>query len=91
MRIYLKGGNGILGKEIYLKLNKLHEVIIIDKKNYKKYFNKKCDIFINCSTNSKKYLSNIENDFDTVRIQSLIFLHSINNYNFEKYLLIFFL
>ena len=35
MRIYLKGGNGFLGKEIYSKLNKLHEVIIIDRKNYK--------------------------------------------------------
>ena len=87
MRIYLKGGNGFLGKEIYSKLNKIHEVIIIDRKNYKKYFNKKCDIFINCSTNSKKYLSNIENDFDSKNTVFNI-LHSINNYKFKKYLLI---
>ena len=87
MRIYLKGGKGFLGKEIYLKLKKFHNVILIDKKNYKKYFNKKCDLFINCSTNSKKYLSSIENEFDCKNTVYNI-LHSINNYNFDKYLLI---
>ena len=87
MRIYIKGGNGFLGKKIYLKLKKSHDVIIIDKKNYKKYFNKKCDVFINCSTNSKKYLSSTENEFDCKNTVFNI-LHSINNYNFNKYLLI---
>ena len=87
MRIYLKGGKGFLGKEIYLKLKKFHNVILIDKKNYKKYFNKKCDLFINCSTNSKKYLSSIENEFDCKNTVYNI-LHSINNDNFDKYLLI---
>ncbi len=87
MKIFLKGGNGFLGKKIFSYLKKQHTVIIIDKKNYKKYYNKKCDVFINCSTNSKKYLSTFKNDFD-FKNTFLNILNSIKNYKFKKYLLI---
>ena len=59
------------------------KLLLSIEKITKKYFNKKCDIFINCSTNSKKYLSNIENDFDSKNTVFNI-LHSINNYKFKN-------
>jgi nucleoside-diphosphate-sugar epimerase len=83
--IFLQGGDGFLGSTIYKLLKKKKfKIKKVPKSNFKY---KNCEIFINCSTNSKKYLSRTKNFYE--------FNNSIKNikktivkFNFKKYILI---
>ena len=86
--IFIQGGNGFLGSALlrYLKYNGINHQNIT-RTNYKKFLEKKCDIFINCSTNSKKYFAEKFPEKDFVETTMNV-LNSINNFNFKKYILI---
>ena len=86
--IFVLGGDGFLGKGITKILKEEGKNYkIINKTNYKKYINKKCDILINTSTNSYKYLAKKDYfyDFDNTVIN---ISNSIKNFKFKKYILI---
>jgi nucleoside-diphosphate-sugar epimerase len=83
--IFLQGGDGFLGSYIYklLKKNKF-KVKKIDKNEFKY---KNCEIFINCSTNSRKYLSKTK-DFYEFNNSIKNIKKTIVKFNFKKYILI---
>jgi nucleoside-diphosphate-sugar epimerase len=83
--IFLQGADGFLGSAIYkeLKKNKFQ----IKKVEKKKFKNKNCDIFINCSTNSKKYLGKKKNFYEFNNSVKNI-KETIVKFNFKKYILI---
>ena len=81
--IFVLGGDGFLGKGITKILKEEGKSYkIIDKINYKKYINKKCDILINTSTNSYKYLAKI---IFMILIILLSISNSIKNFKFKIY------
>ena len=86
--IYLLGSDGFLGSSIctILKKNKI-KYIGINKKNYSNYKGKDCDVLINVSTNSKKYLAekNFKLDFDKTVNHVL---NTIRDFRYKKYILI---
>jgi len=88
MLIFVLGGEGFIGSAIcrYLKKNKI-KYSSITKKNYKKFLNKNCDIFINCNGNSIKWLSEKDYsiDFDKTVISTF---KSTKDFKFKKYVLI---
>lgn len=57
IKIFLLGNKGFLGSFLEKDLNLNFDVYGINRKNYSKYLNKKCDIFINANGNSKKFLA----------------------------------
>jgi nucleoside-diphosphate-sugar epimerase len=83
--IFLQGGDGFLGSTIYKLLKKKKFKIKKVQKNNFKY--KNCEIFINCSTNSKKYLSEKKNFYEFNNSIKNI-KKTIVNFNFRKYILI---
>ncbi len=96
MIIFILGGKGLLGSRIFKELQDIerHTVYSITKKNYKKFKNKTCDIFINANGNSSKFIGNTlplkdfnqsvkvtyKSMFD-FKFQKYIFLSSIDVYN----------
>ena len=86
--IFLIGANGFFGSAFstYLKKKNINHKKIT-KKNYKKFINKKCDLLINCSTNSKKYIAEKFPAKDFV-LTPINVLNSIRDFKFKKYLLI---
>ncbi len=86
--IFLLGAKGFLGKAISLKLNKMSiKHVCITRKNYKKFVGKKCDILINSSTNSKKFLAEKNFDYDFKETVQNVY-KSIKDFKFKKYILI---
>lgn len=86
--IFLIGGNGFFGSAFatYLKKKNI-KFKKITKKNYKKYINKNCDLLINCSTNSKKYVAQQFPIKDFI-LTPMNVLNSIRDFKFKKYILI---
>lgn len=88
MLVYVFGGQGFIGSAFcrYLKSKNI-KYISLNRKNYKNFFNTKCDIFINCNGNSVKWLSekNYKDDFHKNVISTY---NTLKNYNFKKYILI---
>ena len=86
--IFLLGAEGFLGKAICLILEK-HKLKYapITRKNYKRFIGKSCNILINSSTNSKKFLSEKDFDYDYNETVNNV-LNSIKNFKFKKYILI---
>lgn len=86
--IFVLGSDGFLGSSLIreIKKNKLN-FLGINRLNYNKIKNKKCDVLINASTNSKKFLSEKDYGYDfretVVNVQN-----SINDFQFKKYVLI---
>ena len=99
MKVFIFGGDGLLGKRIketFIKKNNL-KIYSITKDNYKKFKNKKCNIFINANGNSSRYIGNtnpirdfkesIKTTYESVfdyKFDNYIFLSSIDVYE-EKY------
>lgn len=86
--IFLIGENGFLGSAIKrtLKEKKLR-FIGINKKNYKNFVGKKCDVLINASTNSKKFIANEDYQKDyKLTVNNVI--NTINDFDFSKYILV---
>lgn len=86
--IFLLGAEGFLGKAISFTLEK-HKLKYtpITRKNYKRFVGKSCNILINSSTNSKKFLSETDFDYDYNETVNNV-LNSIKNFKFKKYILI---
>lgn len=86
--IFILGGDGFVGSG-YKKFfdEKQVNYRVINKSNYIKFKGKKCDILINCSTNSKKFLAekNFKLDFDLTVNHTL---NSITDFKYDKYVLI---
>jgi nucleoside-diphosphate-sugar epimerase len=86
--IFLQGGKGFLGSAIAKELKKNNfKFKIITKQNYKIFKKKKCKIFINASTNSRKYLSKNKDLFD-FNNTVLNIKRSIVDFSFSKYILV---
>ena len=86
--IFLIGENGFLGSAIKrtLKEKKLR-FIGINKKNYKNFVGKKCDVLINASTNSKKFIANEDYQKDyKLTVNNVI--NTIKDFDFSKYVLV---
>jgi len=83
--IFLQGGDGFLGSKIKKLLKKKKFKVKKVKKN--KFNYKNCEIFINCSTNSKKYLSKTKNFYEFNNSIKNV-KKTIVNFNFKKYILI---
>jgi len=86
--IFLIGGNGLIGSAFvrYFKKNKI-SYKNITRKNKKKFFNKKCDLIIDCIGNgSKSYgINNPLLDFKA-SVESVV--ENLCNIKFKKYLYI---
>jgi nucleoside-diphosphate-sugar epimerase len=85
MRIFVMGGGGLIGSEIVTFFRKYHQVHILNKKNYKLYSNKKCDLFINANGNSSRYLGNKYPYLDFIRSVQTTY-KSIKDFKFKKYI-----
>ena len=86
--IFLLGGNGFFGSAFIAYLKKKNiKFKKITKQNYKKFVNKNCDLLINCSTNSKKYIAEKFPTKDFI-LTPINVLNSIRDFKFKKYLLI---
>ena len=96
MIIFVLGGKGLLGNRIIekFKKNKKFKIFAITKVNYKKFINKKCDIFINANGNSSRFVGNLEplkdfqesvqvtyNSVFDFKFKHYVFLSSIDVYN----------
>ena len=86
--IFLIGANGFFGSAFssYLRKKNINHKKIT-KKNYENFVNKKCDILINCSTNSKKYIAEKFPAKDFI-LTPINVLNSIRDFKFKIYLLI---
>ena len=86
--IYLIGENGFLGSAIKKCLikNKI-KFKGINRKNYKKFIGTNCEILINASTNSSKFISenNFQKDYK-LTVNNVI--KTIKDFNFNKYVLV---
>ena len=74
MKIFLLGGEGFVGKgfvDFFIKNGISYNVI--NRKNYKDFLGKKCDLFINANGNSRKYISskNPILDYDLYYVKKL--------------------
>ena len=86
--IFLIGANGFFGSAFssYLRKKNINHKKIT-KKNYKNFINKECDILINCSTNSKKYIAEKFPAEDFI-LTPINVLNSLRDFKFKIYLLI---
>ena len=84
--IFLIGGNGFIGSAFkrYFKKKKIIYKSIT-KKNKKKFFNKHCDLLIDCNGNSSKRKA-IQDPFYDFKASVLPVLENLNKINFEKYI-----
>jgi nucleoside-diphosphate-sugar epimerase len=84
--IFILGGNGFLGSSIVnycIENNIAHQSIT--KKNYSRFFDQHCNIFINCNGNSKKFLANEDPILDyNLSVNSVY--ESIKDFSFDKYI-----
>jgi|688.fasta_scaffold167223_2 nucleoside-diphosphate-sugar epimerase len=86
MKYYVLGGGGLLGGAIIRALLKeKRNVINIDKSNYKKFINTKCDIFIYTNGNSNKYFAT-QNPFLDFEMSVTTVMKSINDFKFKKFI-----
>ena len=87
-KIYLFGSNGFIAKgfQTYFKEKKI-EFLNINKKNYKKYKNSYCDLFLNLNGNSSKILAekNLLKSYEN-NVSSSI--KTINDFKVGKYVYI---
>jgi len=86
--IFLLGHRGFVGSAIAKYLEKKGENFDgIDRKNYKNFVGKECDIFINAGGSSKKRLAEQEpkKDFELNVVSAL---NTVFDFKFKKYILI---
>ena len=88
VKIYVLGSSGFVGSAIEKHmLNKGFHVIGINRKNYGKYKNTVCDIFINSNGSSKKKLAEEDPQLD-FELNVHTTLKTIFDFKFNKYILI---
>lgn len=86
MKYYVLGGDGLLGSAIIRELLKQKKnVTNINRKNYNKFINKKCDIFIYANGNSNKYFAT-QNPFVDFEMSVTTVMKSINDFRFKKFI-----
>ena len=57
LKIFILGNKGFLGSFLEKNLRQHYDVYGINRKNYNKFINKKCDIFINANRKFKEIFS----------------------------------
>ena len=88
MKIFLYGSDGFVArgfKEFFNEKNINYECI--NRRNFSKYKNSKCDLFINVNGNSSKIMAD-KNFLKSYKINVNSTLRSINNIKFKKYIFI---
>jgi len=86
--IFLVGGSGLVGSGFARFLKKKKKKFkIITSKNIHKFYNKKCDLLIDCNGNGSKRLANLNPKFDFEASVSSVFNRLIN-IRFKKYVYI---
>lgn len=85
-KVFILGGNGFIGSELvnYFKFCN-YDVFPITRKNYKKFINKKCNLFINANGNSRKYFAN-KYPLDDFKLNILGTMNSIFDFKYDKYI-----
>jgi nucleoside-diphosphate-sugar epimerase len=86
MKYYVLGGDGLLGSAIIRELLKQKKnVTNINRMNYNKFINKKCDFFIYANGNSNKYFAT-QNPFVDFEMSVTTVMKSINDFRFKKFI-----
>jgi nucleoside-diphosphate-sugar epimerase len=86
MKYFVLGGNGLIGSSIIKELlKKKQRVFNINRANYKKFINKRCDIFIYANGNSNKYFAK-QNPFLDFEFSVSTVIKSINDFHFKKFI-----
>ena len=87
MKVFILGGNGLLGrriKEFFINKNNF-KIYSITKENYKKFKNKKCNIFINANGNSSRHIGN-SNPIRDFKKSIKTTYQSVFDYEFDNYI-----
>lgn len=86
MKYFVLGGNGLIGSSIIKELlKKKQRVFNINRTNYKKFINKRCDIFIYANGNSNKYFAK-QYPFLDFELSVSTVIKSINDFHFQKFI-----
>lgn len=88
MKVIVIGGEGFVGSGIVREaLKKSFHCLVVNRKNYLDYAGEECDILINVSTNSRKYIANENPAFDFNETVENV-KNSLLNFKYKKYILI---
>jgi nucleoside-diphosphate-sugar epimerase len=87
-KVIILGGNGFVGSALSREASKRYsDLIIVDRNSYSVSIGMDCDILINASTNSKKYISSQFPDLDFQETVENV-KNSLKNFTYKKYVLI---
>lgn len=84
-KLFIIGGNGVLGSDLVSSLGLLYEVESINRENYGSYIGKTCDILINANGNSKRFWAN-KNILADFKSSTLSVYNTLVDFKFSKYI-----
>lgn len=88
MKVFILGGKGFIGSAFVRFCHKTGvEFASIDLDNYRQFTGQGCDVLINASGNSKKFLTN-EKPVEDFRFSLEALLRSFFDFSFQKYIYI---
>lgn len=86
-KLFIVGGNGVLGADLVSNLSSTFKVESINRDNYNSFAGEKCDVLINANGNSKRFWAN-KNRIEDFKASTLSVYNTLIDFKFNKYIYI---